>query len=238
MKFYWWIIIAFFCLQIIALGFKKHINSRTHQFVGKIINRVKTNKKVIALTFDDGPTEKTNEILDLLDDIDVKATFFLNGLFIENNKDLTKSIVNRGHTVGNHAFTHTKMLLKKMRTIEQEVDKTNEIIRSVGYNKEIFFRAPYGMKLFFLPMVLKRRNMLHVSWNIDTYINVSSNAKAIEFVDFVEKKIVPGSIILMHPMLNYRQIEIEALPLLVSVLKAKGYQFKTIDEMMQLNRFQ
>jgi len=88
------------------------MNARDYQLFGKIISHIDTTEKVVALTFDDGPTKNVSAILTLLEDYDAKATFFLIGKDLEENLEEGKKIVNAGHQIGNHTYSHKRMLFK------------------------------------------------------------------------------------------------------------------------------
>ena len=160
-----------------------HISrSRSFQLFGELINRVETEEKIVALTFDDGPwnTRITDEVIRVLDDLDVKATFFLNGLGIKDHPSVTRRLVLSGHDLGNHAYSHKRLIFKGFEEIKQEVESTSSLIRSSGYQREIFFRAPYGKKLLVLPYYLKQAGITSVSWDVEpeSYKNVKGSVEA------------------------------------------------------------
>ena len=101
------------------------MNARSFQLFGDLTNRVETNEKVIALTFDDGPTNNVKQILPLLDTYNAKATFFLIGNELEKNLSLGKSIVQSGHQVGNHTYSHNRMVFKTPSFIKEEIECIN-----------------------------------------------------------------------------------------------------------------
>jgi peptidoglycan-N-acetylglucosamine deacetylase len=106
------LIITPILLLIGAMAFWQIGKSRTFQFFGVIVPRINTTEKIVALTFDDGPTATgTSEILKVLDEMQVKATFFLIGSELEQNLAEGRKIVAAGHAVGNHLYSHTPMLL-------------------------------------------------------------------------------------------------------------------------------
>src|SRR5262245_14551677 len=106
------LIITPFFLLAVAVALWQIGKSRTFQFFGVIVPRVNTAEKIVALTFDDGPTAfGTSEILKALDETQVKATFFLIGGELEQNQAEGRKIVAAGHEVGNHSYSHTRMLL-------------------------------------------------------------------------------------------------------------------------------
>src|SRR5690606_35773527 len=137
------------------------------QFFGEIYPNVSTSKKVIALTFDDGPSEKTDSILKILKDNDVKATFFLNGDKIEKKFNETQRIVLSGNEIGNHSYSHNRLLFKSNRHIKDQIIRTDSLIRLAGYSRPIHFRPPYGKKFLMLPIYLKSNNRKTIMWDID-----------------------------------------------------------------------
>lgn len=211
--------------------------SRTYQIFGEFIPRVNTEEKVIALTFDDGPNENTENVLHILNDKNVKATFFLIGEEIERHQDITKSIVDQGHDIGNHSYSHSRFLLKSQSFISNEIEKTNFLIRSSGYAGEITFRPPNGKRLFGLPWYLQQHNIKTILWDVepDTYVDISFNDKERSdfYVTYILNNTKSGSIILMHPNCSDGcESERDALPRIIDELKLLGYRFVTISELL------
>ncbi|HOV69511.1 MAG TPA: polysaccharide deacetylase family protein [Clostridia bacterium] len=227
------IIIILVLLPLIGYGGLKLSSSRTFQFFGRIVSRIDTQEKVVALTFDDGPSEHTDEILSVLSSEGVKATFFLNGAQIKKFPDLAQKIASAGHEIGNHTYSHKRMVLKSWGFIKKEIESTDELIREGGYTGEIHFRPPNGKKLLLLPYYLSRNNRLTIMWNLEpnSIPEISSDSAAI--TRYVIDNAAPGSIILLHPM--YDQYSRDALRDLIKGLKDKGYEFKTVSEMLDLN---
>ena len=147
------------------------MNARTFQLFGGLTYQVETKEKVVALTFDDGPTKNVDDILALLDTYDAKATFFLIGNEIERNPELAEKIVEKGHQLGNHTYSHERMIFKSQAFIKKEVEETNQLIEKAGFTGEVDFRPPNGKKLFGLPYYLKQANIDTILWDIepDTY---------------------------------------------------------------------
>lgn len=206
--------------------------SRSFQFFGKIVNRVNTSQKVIALTFDDAPSDKTGQILDILAEQGIKATFYVIGQEAEKYPDQLKAIISNGNEVGNHTYSHKRMVLKSPSFVANEIEKTENIIRNSGYIGTITFRPPNGKKLFILPWHLWRNNINTIMWDIepDTYYQGYSH----KIVEYTLDNIKPGSIILIHPFCGSDcNADREALPILIEQLKEKGYKFVTISELMK-----
>jgi len=222
-----------FVILFISYGLFQLSKSRTFQFFGGLTNKVNTNQKVVALTFDDAPNEKTQEVLDILKQKDTKATFYEIGKEIEQYPEVANAIVEAGMEVGNHSYSHQRFLLKSLPFVDIEVQKTNKLIKESGYQGEITFRPPNGKKLFTLPWYLKQHNIRTIMWDVEPDTYFSGNSEAI--VKYTLENTQPGSIILIHP---FCKVECEAdrvaLPQIIDGLKEKGYTFVTISELLKL----
>lgn len=219
------------CLLLLLFGTYKLMNARTFQLFGGVTYEVETNEKVVALTFDDGPTKQVNDILPLLDKYDAKGTFFLIGKDIEQHPEEVKKIVAAGHQVGNHTYSHPRMVFKTLSTIREEIEKTDELIRAAGYEDEIDFRPPNGKQLVLLPYYLLKYRRDTVTWNLEPDSFYTSPADKIRYV---KEHVTPGSIILMHPMYDDTGKELEAIEGILRSLTDKGYTFVTVDELQSL----
>lgn len=203
----------------------------SNHVVGQGVRHVKTHEKIVALTFDDGPVEGfTEEILDVLNKNDVKATFFMIGQRAEQNPELVKKVYGFGHQVGNHSWSHPLMIGRSSRFFREQIDKTDAVLRELGYKGEIYFRAPYGMKFYGLPKVLEenhRKNILFdvVSWDF-------SSPRTNKIVKNVLNSVSPGSIILMHDGCGSKTRTVAATQIIVKKLKEQGYRFVTISELL------
>lgn len=151
--------------------------ARTFQFFGELTASVKTNKKVIAITFDDAPSPYSDEVLKILGARNAKATFYVVGKAMEGYPAQAKEIVRHGHELGNHSYSHRRMVLKSRTFIANEIEMTDRLIRDAGYNGEITFRPPNGKKLFSLPLYLKGQDKKTVMWNIEPDTYYSGDAK-------------------------------------------------------------
>ncbi len=191
---------------------------------------METDEKVIALTFDDAPTDRTPEILDLLESKNVKATFYVIGKNIEEYPQIAKRIVAEGHDLGNHSYSHHRLVMKSQSYIDREIRSTNALIREVGHVGEITFRPPYGKKLFGLPWYLKRQGVTTVMWDVGVDWNRSGIDNMVEYALSHAK---PGSIILMHPFYGNYSDERDVLPRIIDGLHEKGYVFVTIGDLLK-----
>lgn len=224
------------CLVLVLLGAYgvfRLTKSRTIMLFGSIISRVDTDEKAVALTFDDGPTGKTPEVLAALDRAGIKATFFLTGAEIEAEPDAAASIVAAGHQLANHSYSHQHFVFKSLSFIRDEIERTDALIRQAGYDGEILFRPPYGKKLVLLPWYLHRTGRTAVTWDVEpeSYPEVAEDSERI--IAHIVDNVRPGSVILLHVMYESRTESLEAIEGIVKALKGMGYEFKTVSELME-----
>jgi peptidoglycan/xylan/chitin deacetylase (PgdA/CDA1 family) len=227
--------VPFFALLIlIVVGYIFFLlsNSRTFQFFGGLINRVNTDKKVVALTFDDAPSSHTEEVLSILKEKGVRATFYEIGKAIEQYPTEAKSISDAGMEVGNHSYSHSRFLFKSQSFIDSEIQKTNQLIRDSGYQGEITFRPPYGKKLFGLPWYLYNHNIKTIMWDVEPDTYASGNADLI--VNYTLENAKPGSIILLHPFCDSCANGRDAIGKIIDGLEKEGYKFVTVSELIGL----
>lgn len=206
--------------------------SRSFQFFGEIVPRAETSEKVVALTFDDGPTrEKTDEILQILREENVQATFYVTGAEIEKNPGELEKIVSAGHEIGNHTFSHQRMVLVSPSFVESEIEKTDELIRKAGWTKEITFRPPFGKKLFTLPFYLSKNNRKTITWDVEPETFVEKSEDLIKHTLDNTKN---GSIILLHVMYGIRTESVKSVRPIIKGLREKGFEFKTVSELLTM----
>lgn len=221
------------CVGLFAVW--KISKSRSFQAFGEIVPRVNTSQKVVALTFDDGPTvEATDRILAELKELNIRATFFLTGAELERNPPEGKKIALAGHEIGNHSYSHQRMSFVTPSFVEREIEETDRQIRVTGYADAIHFRPPYGRKLFVLPYYLSKTNRKTIIWDIepDSYPEVAESSDKI--TRYVAENVQPGSIILLHVMYESRQTSLEAVRKIVGNLQSDGYRFVTVSELMEM----
>lgn len=219
-----------------AYGLLQLSRSSTYQVFGEIVPRVDTGERVVALTFDDGPSPLAADVLRTLAAKRVHATFFLIGAQIAEDPGDARSIVEAGHQVGNHSWSHSRMVFKTQSFIAREIERTDAAIRQAGYSGEIRFRAPFGKKLIGLPWYLARHHRPNITWDVDPMSDRRVDRDADRIVAFVLARVRPGSIILLHPMYKGREATRAAIGPLIDQLHARGYRFVTINELLALRR--
>ena len=232
-KLYLFVIAAFVVVGFVALW--QVSRSRTFQFFGQLIPRVNTSQKLVALTFDDGPTpDATGQILSVLEHGHVRATFFVTGAELEQNMAEGKKIVAAGHELGNHSYSHERMILVTPSFVRREIERTDELIREAGHLGEIYFRPPFGKKLFTLPYYLARTGRKSITWDVEPESDPKVAADSDRIAEHVLSRTQPGSIILLHVMYGSRGESMKAVGKIVEGLKAQGYSFKTVSELLAM----
>jgi peptidoglycan-N-acetylglucosamine deacetylase len=217
-------------LALVLAGAWQLHKSRTVQLFGDLTYAVSTEDRVVALTFDDGPAAPyTDSVLTLLEAYGVPATFFVIGSSMERHPDLGRRIVDEGHELGNHSYTHRLMIGRAPRTIRHEVEATDSLIRQAGWSGRIHFRPPYGKRLIGLPLYLSRTGRTTVLWDLEPD---SWYRTADEMVAHVLATVAPGSIILLHVELASRVEERNALPRIIEGVQAMGYELVTVSDLM------
>lgn len=205
---------------------------------GKIYWHSPTRDKVIALTFDDGPNEPyTSEVVRILKENGVHATFFLIGANVKTYPDAAREIVREGNAIGNHSFSHPVFLaVEPEKERDRQIDLTEKTIEDATGVHCVLFRPPHGYKSPWLLRALQSRGMVLIEWAEDS-ADWTDDARSDRIVANVLRSARPGNIILMHDGMNLahgvdRTETLKALPLIIKDLKAQGYRFVTIPEML------
>jgi len=227
------IAIALAGVTLALVGLRHLARSRTVQLFGTLVSRVDTRDSVVALTFDDGPVAALGDsIVGLLATRGARATFFVTGRELQAAPKVGRALVAAGHELGNHTWSHERMVLRSPAFVRREVERTDAIIRATGHAGPIRFRAPYGFKLVALPYFLWRTGRTSITWDIepDSHADVAASAHGI--VAHVLARVRPGSIILLHPWYRSRATSLAAVPALVDSLHARGYRVVTVGELL------
>lgn len=227
------VLLALPVILAVLFGLWRFSNARTVQLAGELVARVETDRPLVALTFDDGPTpEYTASVLALLAEKDVPATFFVTGREVSENMDAARAIVEAGHVLANHSFTHPRMVLMSPGRVAEEIEATDAAIREAGFEGEILFRPPYAKKLVTLPLYLWRHDRTSVTWDVEPESDPAIANDPDAIVADVLERARPGSIVLLHLMYASREASREALPRIIEGLRAKGYTLVTVPELL------
>lgn len=199
------------------------------QLVGDVICRVDTDRRLVALTFDDGPTPGgIDAVLPVLERHDAKATFFLVGEEMIRHPELAPRLVGAGHELGNHTHTHRRMLLRWPSTHTAEIARADALLRAAGENKPTLLRPPFGKRLLGFPLAASDAGYRTVMWDVGEAPVTEPRA----YADAILANVRPGSIVLMHPMYDQQDLMREALPLILTGLEARGYQAVTVSDLL------
>lgn len=199
------------------------INKTNYEYDVVINRKIDKSKKMIALTFDDGPNYNTSKIIDVLNKYDIKATFFVLGNRAINNKDILKKMADSGMEIGNHTYNHLLLTKYDENKIRSEIEDTSEVIYSATKKRPKLLRPSYGSVN---NKIKKVANMPIIIWDIDTLDWKYHNSKRI--TSRVVNKVRDGDIILMHDIYS---ASLNALSNIIPILQDNGYEFVTIDEL-------
>ncbi len=193
-------------------------------------HKASTNEKKVALTFDDGPTpEITREVLSILKEYRVPATFFLIGNQIAAHSSIVQQIVDEGHLIGNHSFSHdNRMGIFGKHRIQEELESTNSVIHKTTGKTVNWFRPPFGVTNPIIAKVVTEMGLEVIGWNIRTYDTVRKDPEAI--LKAVKNKLSPGSVILLHDRFQYTG---KALQLILAFLSEEGYTVVPLDKLLK-----
>jgi len=203
------------------------------QLFGKFPSRIKTDEKIIYLTFDDGPNEPyTSEIVDYLNSKKIKATFFVVGKCAKLQPNTLEKIAKSGHTIGNHTMSHSFIQYFKTPGMKKQIIENQNIIQSITGITPQLFRPPW---LFRQPILLKSANKLGLRPISGVFCHPLEvfQIDAAKIANKAIKQARPGQIIIFHDGYNSkgasRRQTVEALKLTVEALSKKGYTFKPLN---------
>ncbi|MDD5108235.1 MAG: polysaccharide deacetylase family protein [Candidatus Omnitrophica bacterium] len=204
------------------------------------IYRVPSKEKVVALTFDDGPSLIwTPQILAVLKAEDVKATFFMIGEHVQQFPELAMSVAEAGHEVGNHTYDHHGIFYYKPDELNKEVEEAEKIIKIATGVKTKYFRPPKAWLTKQEKQQLKDMGYETVLWSLNSKDWVTFDDRYI--VNYILHHIRPGDILLFHdsggvfkPEGGNRKETVKAVSRLIEKLKQRGYRFVTISQLLGL----
>ncbi len=188
--------------------------------------------KQIALTFDDGPSlQNTEDILKILKEYDIRATFFVIGENAAAEPDRIRMIYDAGHEIGNHTYTHAYISKIDKEALREEILKTEEVLKQITGERPCVFRPPGGYYDEQSLAVLEEMGYQSILWSLDT--RDWSMPKSDTIASKIEENAVGGDIILFHDLNDKRLPTPEALKRILPYLKENGYEFVTISEMIE-----
>jgi peptidoglycan/xylan/chitin deacetylase (PgdA/CDA1 family) len=210
------------------------IRGRSSQLFGASVWRGPAGKQSVALTFDDGPSESTPELLDVLGKHNVPATFFQCGVNVRRIPSVARAVAEAGHEIGNHTDTHPWLLFRSRSFIKDELSRAQDSIAEATSHAPSLFRAPYGVRWFGLSSVQQELGLLGVMW---TTIGRDWRLPARKIFTRVRKHICDGAIICLHDGRSTQprpdiHSTVEAARRLIPEFQARGFRFETVSRLI------
>jgi peptidoglycan/xylan/chitin deacetylase (PgdA/CDA1 family) len=210
------------------------VRGRSATLFAPSVYRGPASRRSIALTFDDGPSESTPELLRLLAEHNVLATFFECGASVERLPEIAREVAGRGHEVGNHSYSHPRFYFRSTAFIRDELARGQEVIENAAGVSPTLFRAPFGVRWPGMREAQRRLGLLGVMW---TVIGRDWKLDAPAIVRRVSHAVRNGAIVCLHDgreLVARPDIEstIEAVRRLIPALRAQGYRFETVSQLI------
>jgi len=210
------------------------VRGRSSTFFAPSVWRGPSGRRAIALTFDDGPSEGTVRVLELLDRYQVPATFFQIGANVERLPEIARAVHAAGHEIGNHSHTHPLFCMRPQSFILQEFTRAQRAIADACGWAPTLLRAPFGARWFGFGEAQRRLSLQGVMWTI---IGYDWKRKADTIVDRMLPKVSNGAILCLH---DGRELQanpeigetIAALDRMIPVLRDRGYEFETVSRLL------
>ncbi|MFQ5575045.1 MAG: polysaccharide deacetylase family protein [Terriglobia bacterium] len=194
-----------------------------------VVRRFDKKVPMVALTFDDGPSPRTRGVLDILDNRQVPATFFVVGKHIKKFPEILKEVSDRGHPIGNHTYSHSFLDEVGHKSITAELGRNETLIGRITGQRTRWFRPPGGMLSSLLLKTAETEGYNLIMWSVDP---ADWNRKdRSDLAARVLAETAPGSVILLHDGGGGGQRTVDALPEIIDGLRARGYEFVTLEEL-------
>lgn len=219
--------------KISQLEQKRFTVAIPEQFKSKTVKEVylAPEDKAIALTFDDGPWPKTTQqILDILKESNIKATFFWVGQALKNHPEIGKQVAMDGHVIANHTWNHRYGGMSHSEVVD-EIESTDELMVELTGMKTPIFRPPGGVENNGLVDYVTSKGYVNVMWSSDSRDWYASSDQIRRYVLNTARS---GRIVLMHDGGGNRTPTVQALPGIIDELKQQGYKFVTIPELLEM----
>jgi peptidoglycan/xylan/chitin deacetylase (PgdA/CDA1 family) len=208
-------------------------------FPNEVILHGPTNRKVVSLTFDDGPDDVwTPQVLDVLKRFNVKGTFMCVGRRIQQNPEVLRRIIREGHVVGNHTWSHPNLTKIPLNEVRNQIESTsNEIHRLAGV-RPVLFRPPYGaLNLDVIREIMSLGDKI-IYWDVDSLDWAGLTARQVSIN--ILAHVGPGSIILQHSAGGRGESlldTVRSLPYTIQTLHREGYHFATVPQLLNIKPF-
>lgn len=228
---WYFVTVAVLWFLVVSAG-SLHIGSNYH--IRTYCSNPTEKERNIALTFDDGPNENTPLILDILSEYQTKAAFFCIGKSIEKHPEIFSRIVNEGHVVGNHSYSHSPFIdfYRKNRMIK-ELNDTDDVIEHYSGKRPQFFRPPYGVTNPSIRRALEVTRHKTIGWNIRSLDGILSNKKII--FNRIVSRLSPGAIVLLH---DTKPETAGVLEQLLSYAAKKNFKCVSLEQLLHLKAYE
>ncbi len=225
---------SFFSIAVLAVGLVCGLIYETMLAVDdkyQVIRKVSTTHKVVALTIDDGPhPQATPEVLKVLRDKQVKATFFVLGANAQVHPGITAQTLADGHEIASHAYSHQFLNRMSLTAAAAELEQSEAILTGIGAPKPTLFRPPGGGYNDRIVAMARERGYTTVLWSVDS--GDWRQLPVEQVVKTIMDNVRPGSIILMHDG-QYPLPTPQAIGIVIDNLRSQDYQFVTVSELLQ-----
>ncbi|MFP3879991.1 MAG: glycosyltransferase [Dehalococcoidia bacterium] len=233
-------LIYVFDIGVLGTLFAYHGVSPRSRLYGKVWPNGNRDRLRVALTFDDGPNEPyTSQVLSILEQYGIKATFFVIGQNVRRYPDTCRRIATAGNVIGNHSYYHHKSLcLRRGKTVARDIKLAHQAIHTCTGFEPTLFRPPYGFRTPWLMRAVRSLGYMVVTWDNMT-ADWKANKSGEEIVQTIVRRVKPGSVIILHdgrdsrPSYDRSQM-LQALPFLIEALSERGFDFVTIPELLEL----
>lgn len=210
------------------------VRGRSSTLFGPSVWRGPAQRRAVALTFDDGPSEGSWELLEALEAYGARATFFQCGANVERLAEVARAVTARGHEIGNHSHTHPRFYLRTPGFIEGELARAQQAITAVTGSAPALVRAPFGVRWPGMRAAQQHLKLLGVMW---TVLGLDWKLRADAIVRRVLHRVENGAIICLH---DGRELKsnpdvgetITAVRRLIPLLKAEGYRLETVSQLI------
>lgn len=210
------------------------VRGRSSTLLAPSVYRGSRHRRAIALTFDDGPSEGTNQLLETLHRLETPATFFVCGMNVKRLPGVVRATAGAGHEIGNHSYSHPALYFRSPGFISRELGDAQSVIADTTGSAPSLFRAPYGARWFGLREAQRELDLLGVMW---TVLGRDWKLPAGDIARRVEARTTNGAIICLH---DGRGIEhnpgigetVEAVERIIPALRARGFTFETVTQLL------
>ena len=212
------------------------VRSPASSLLAPSIYRGSSHKRALALTFDDGPSEGTEAVLEILSRFGVPATFFQCGLNVNRLPELARAVLREGHEIGNHSQTHARLYCSSKATIEMEFRRAQEVISATVGTMPRWLRPPFGVRWFGLREAQEKLGLMGVMW---TVIALDWKLQSAAITRRLLERASNGGILCLH---DGRELQVKpdlsetlrALRESIPALQDRGYKFETVSQLLCL----